>query len=260
MAPETSPPLDARPGMRSLLKAESLKLRRSCAASLPLLLVAVGGVVAAMLKDASASVAASRHADAAAEYVSLCQSAWATVFAPLFVVLRSAAVGQVEFANRGLKHLFVLPVARERIYLAKLLSTFAAAAGATLASLVVSIAVGMAIGAMTAGSLHGFWPQALRSELLMLAGVAALCSVQVAIAVNVASFAAVVSLGVGCTLAGLFGASILRELAVFFPWSMPAALMSAGSGDGPLVWIWIGVLLGLVSYVGARRFRTQRNI
>lgn len=255
-----TPPPDGRGRLARLggaLRAERLKLRRSLAATLVGLVPAVAALVALAVKSLVPVDVHAEPALAARFYLSLCLSNWGLLFVQVHVVLRSAATGQVEFANRGLKHLFALPVSRRTIYAAKALDVAGSACAACLAFFALAVAIGFAQHTLSLQLPAQVWAAAaLQAALLMLATLA-LCSVQVALAVNLASFVAVTGVGFGATLFGLFGQMALGRHALYFPWHMPSAIVNAPADARLGACAWALALVAASSVVGARWFERR---
>ena len=255
-----TPPPDGRGRLARLagaLRAERLKLRRSFAATLVVLAPAVAALLALALKN---MVPGDAHADPALVarlYLSLCLSTWGLLFVQVHAVLRSAATGQVEFANRGLKHLFALPVSRRAIYAAKALDVAGSALAACLLFFALAVAIGFAQGTLSRQLPAQVWTAAaLQAALLMLATLA-LCSVQVALSVNLASFVAVTCVGFAATLFGFFGQVAFGGYILYFPWHMPSAIVNAPPDARLAACAWALALIAASSVIGARCFERR---
>lgn len=254
-----TPPADHRATLAGALRAERIKLRRSFAVTLVLIVPGVASLITAALKHL---ISVNPHApeQAASAYVVLCLSIWGMLFGQMHVILRCAAAGQVEFANRGLKHLFALPVSRRTIYTAKALMAAASVTAAMLVYLGLATIIGFAQGLLTFQTPTQLWSDAALQVALALLAMLALCSLHLALSVNLASFAAVTGLGFACTLFSFSGQQAFDHLAVYVPWCMPATISRVPQATQTLAAVWAIGLIAISCLVGVRLFERRTSL
>jgi lantibiotic transport system permease protein len=240
-----------------VLSAESLKLRGTLA--LWMCLIAPGLVVAVfvlqMLVINLGKGPTSAPHEAWLSFVQGVLALWAFLMLPLFVTLEAALLGALEHGNHQWKHLLALAVPRQHHYLAK---WFALIGLLLLASIALMLCVlgGWALQfSRPAVGIAGSPP--LRLIVTHVAAIAAaallIVSLHTWMALRWKSFTAVVSVGMGATVAGfLIGQS--KDFGYLFPWTMPMHTL-AGDGARMALLVVAGLISGaLVTIVGIMDF------
>lgn len=243
-----------------LVRAEHIKLRRTFAGHLWWVVAALGAACSLGLTFAVPESAKAKGADPAMEFVSVSVKLWAALFLPLLAVMRCAAAGQVEFANRGLKHLFALPVPRTRVFVAKAVSAGIALTSASALFFLLTALAGLQRGVLSPDLAQAAWAEgAGRAAAILWAGLA-LAAMQVAISANVASYAAVVSLGIGLLVLSMAAGPLLGALSIYYPWSIASTVATLPlSATQPLL-VWGGGLIALSLAAGAAVFRRRQAL
>jgi len=186
--------------------------------------------------------------------VTLCLRIWGGLLVPLFVLLSCAACGQIEFANRGLKRIFALPVSRRRVYAAKLASSAGSAILATVAFYLAALVVGVLSGVIVTAADHADIVEATSRAGLVLSGAILLSALHLALSVNLSSYSAVISGGIAAMLVGFFLLPQLGRYAVYFPWSLSISATVPGPLPVLPLLVWMLVLGSGASVLGAHAF------
>lgn len=152
---------------------------------------------------------------------------WAYFMLPMTVTALTLLMAQMEHAPKAWNHLFALPIARWRLFLAKALTACALIAAMSLALLPLLAASGLA--ARWANSAIGLaGPPDAGATLLLLgrmAGGALLMIVlQLWVALRFASFVPPLVLGIGGTLVAV--AATAARQGIYFPWLLPVNALS----------------------------------
>lgn len=148
---------------------------------------------------------------------------WALFLAPMVIAAFTALTAQIEHRGHGWDHLLALPIARWRVFAAKIVVTFAAVFLMTL--LVFGFAIlgtllGGTIGqGVPEGSLP--WAKLAQHGLLMIASMATLVAIQLWVALRFANFVVPLVVGIGGTLVALAVMITRTQQVDWFPWVLP---------------------------------------
>lgn len=150
---------------------------------------------------------------------------WALLMLPLFITLETALLAQMEHKQSNWKLLYVQPVPRWAIYVAKYL----------LGWLLLAVSSGVLLGLMlaTGYGLFMFYPayrfdapfplwDTLRNLLIVGASAALLLALHTWISLRWSSFVVPVAVGIVATVAGIFVFG--SEYVYWYPWTIPGAL------------------------------------
>lgn len=148
---------------------------------------------------------------------------WCLFLAPMVVAAFTALMGQIEHRGRGWDHLLALPIARWRIYAAKIAVIF-------IVSLLMTLLV---VGFTTLGTFVGGafgagiprdpfpWRDLARQTLLIFGSMMALIAIQSWIALRFANFVIPLMAGIGGTLVAMAVMMTRTQQAEWFPWVLP---------------------------------------
>jgi hypothetical protein len=236
-------------GFVRCLTAEALKLRRTVALAVALLLPAAPPLLFLVYVLQRGNLSYPEGVSAMAWTFQGALSLWGTFLLAPFAALETSLVAGLEHQNRGFKHLLALPVPRIAVYGAKLVTA--------------AVLVGIASALLWVYTLLALWglgrlrpdagfsgPLPILDTLVVTALVAASSSVLLAVHAWVAlrwpSFALNVALALGALVVGV----VLTEsrLIWFYPWALPGAVQNVAV---PLVFGWgtrgTAASLGLVT-------------
>jgi hypothetical protein len=230
------------------LYAEALKNKRTLA----MVLVVVGPAVLTFLEVAVGFQYGKRMytpgEDSWFKLVDHYMIMWALLMLPLFITLVAGLLGNLEHGNKTWKQLFVLPVPRWAVYMAKQLS------GMALIGLSHAVAVGMVVlaGLIMRVMLPelGFdapIPWGLISKGMLLSFLASwlLISLHTWISMRFSSFVLAMIIGISGTIAGVL--VIGRDLSNYYPWTLPGMVGIGYMQQDPyLTPLILGVVGGLV--------------
>ena len=251
--------------MRTVIRAlwaEVLKLRRTLALRLaivaPLALIALDGVVAYQRGPASFRGAGNVWYQTMHEvfYFS------SIMMLPLFIALQATLVAEVEHGSAGWKHLYVLPIPRRAVYVAKQVAALALIGLSVGLLAAFTVPAGLVLQALKPEM--GFEPLVPWGRLLAYVGGLFLSSwlmlaLHTWVGVRWRGF--VLPLGVG--ILGTFLALVVGDTGFgrVFPWSLPQAVAEALSG-GVFAWRTVawGVLGGIVVMLFGCRAVTRREV
>jgi lantibiotic transport system permease protein len=178
---------------------------------------------------------------------------WLVLTLVAYISLETALLGNSEHGERTLKALFVQPVPRWWIYLAKLLVGAGLLALSTLTLVLATVLVGAAVEAMLPGTGYAFqsfpWDELVRPALNAFVLALAALALHTWIGMRFRSFIATLSVGMIATVVNFL--VILsqkgQEWGWWLPWTLPLNAhpnMSLGHlEDG--MWISLGVALAL---------------
>lgn len=148
---------------------------------------------------------------------------WCLFLAPMVVAAFTTLMGQIEHRGRGWDHLMALPIARWRIFAAKILIIFATTIFMTL--LVIGFTV---LGTLVGGALGPGLPEEnfpldglIEKTILIFLSMATLVAVQSWVAYRFANFVIPLAVGIGGTLVAISVAMTRTEQANLFPWVWP---------------------------------------
>jgi hypothetical protein len=210
-------------GFLGCLGVEALKLKRTTALALAVLLPAATAGMFLVFILQNGDTSSSRGANPAVGIVLGLVGLWAIFILPIFAAIETSLLAAIEHQNRGWKHLFALPPARRSLFAAKF------AAAALLVAIAHTLLFGYTLVVLwavsklqpSAGS-SGPIPVVASLVIVAVCAVSSLFMVGVhtAISLRWPSFA----LNVGIALSGLlFALGMLdSRLGQCFPWSLPA--------------------------------------
>ena len=142
---------------------------------------------------------------------------------PMTVATFAALMAQIEHRAAGWNHLLALPIARWRVFAAKLAVALLAAAAMTALLL-----AGAWLGATLGGAVSGRpavgnmpWARLARVVPMLLACTSLLTVLQLWIALRFASFVVPLGVGIAGTLIALSVAITHTDRAQWFPWVLP---------------------------------------
>lgn len=210
-----------------LLATEVRKLRRTLALGLAL---AAPSVVVALYFLYLLNVAPGRwprDGQAWLKFTHMCLGLWSFLMLPLFICLVTALLNGVEHGNHQWKHLFAMPVARWRVYLAKLAVALTLVAASTLLLLPLLVSGGWAAQAVRPWLGFGAVPLAAMAALLAKTLLASALLVAVHHQVSFRWPSMTLALGFGIT--GTVGSFVVvnsERWGRYFPWSMPTRVSS----------------------------------
>lgn len=148
---------------------------------------------------------------------------WALFLAPMVIAAFTALTAQIEHKGQGWDHLLALPIARWRIFAAKIVVTFAAVVAMTV--LVLGFA---SLGTLVGGALgpglprEAFpWAKLVEQGALMIASITTLAAIQLWVALRFANFVVPLVVGIGGTLVALAVMITRTQQAEWFPWVLP---------------------------------------
>ncbi|MEM8964169.1 MAG: ABC transporter permease [Acidobacteriota bacterium] len=172
---------------------------------------------------------------------------FAGVVLPLWVAAITAQVAAIEHRSRGFKHLFVLPVARWRLYLGKQIVGW---------GLCLVVMLGLAVALLVAGSILGW----LRPELgfdafpelaPLLVGAFGttlasgfLIAIHTWVALVRSDLMTPIALGFVATISVVALGAFDADLVVFHPWAYPTQWVKSLDGTIELVWPLVGAATG----------------
>lgn len=170
---------------------------------------------------------------------------WAYFMLPMTITALTLLMAQMEHAPKAWNHLFALPIARWRLFAAKLLTCCGLVAAMSLALLPLLVASGLA--ARWAQPSIGLTGLPDIGQALALLGRMAACALlmlvlQLWVALRFASFVPPLVLGIGGTFVAVAATSARQG--IYFPWLLP---VSALSTDDHAAFAWqLGFFGGLV--------------
>ena len=148
---------------------------------------------------------------------------WALFLAPMVIAAFTALTAQLEHRGHGWDHLLALPIARWRIFAAKIIVTFATVVGMTV--LVLGFA---SLGTLLGGAMgpgvpqEAFpWAKLVQQGALMIASMTTLVAIQLWIALRFANFVVPLVVGIGGTLVAMAVMMTRTQQAEWFPWVLP---------------------------------------
>ncbi len=154
---------------------------------------------------------------------------WALFLGPMVIAAFTALTAQIEHRGRGWDHILALPVARWRIFVAKIVVVFA-----VLVVMTALVVVCAALGTLAGGAMGGGvpvetfpWNNLLETSLLVMAAMTTLVAIQIWASLRFASFVVPLVVGIGGTLVGLAVLITGTQKAEWFPWVLPFNAMVA---------------------------------
>lgn len=185
---------------------------------------------------------------------------WALFLAPMVIAAFTALTAQIEHRGRGWDHLLALPIARWRIFAAKIVVTFVAVALMTM--LVLGFA---SLGTWLGGAMgpgvpeEAFpWAKLVWKGALMIASMTTLVAIQLWVALRFANFVVPLVVGIGGTLVALAVMMTRTQQADWFPWVLPFNTLVAPNPEryamGGLV-LGLAILAVMVPVLARHQFR-----
>jgi hypothetical protein len=230
--------------------AETLKLRRTLALALALLLPAAPPLLLFVFVLQRGSQSFPEGVSAMAWTFQGALSIWCTFLLAPFAAIETSLLAGIEHHNRGFKHLMALPVPRGAVYGAKLVAALALLGIGTACFFLFTLLAlwGLAQLRPDAGFV-GSLP--IREMLAVTASTGAASLLPLAVHAFVALRWPSFALNVGLAMAALLGSLVLVDsrLIWFYPWSLPTALQNVAV---PLAFDWgVRATPGAVTAVAA---------
>lgn len=223
--------------MITLLRTEFEKLRGSLALLLACVAPALPGLLVMlglMSKEGPASWSDSYK---------LAMPLWALFLGPMVIAAFTALMAQLEHRGRGWDHILALPIAKWRLFLAKLVIVFA-----FIVFMTWLVVLCTAMGTLAGGAIGGGvpaepfpWRSLLKTSSLVVASMATLVIIQFWVAVRFSSFVVPLVVGIGGTLVGLAVLITGTQRAEWFPWVLP---FNAIASPEPLAYAFAGLIGG----------------
>lgn len=232
--------MTATAGLPALVGIELFKLRRSLAL---LLCVAAPSAVTLL---AFLIALDGKKALLWAMYVPGVAAMWAYFMLPMTVTALTLLMAQMEHAPKAWNHLFALPIARWRLFLAKLLTVCGLVTAMSLALLPLLVASGSGARWLRPATGLAGLPD-LSEALVLLARIAAGALLMIVIhlwaALRFASFVPPLVLGIGGTFVAV--AATTARQGIYFPWLLPVNALS--SDDRAAFALELGIAGGVIA-------------
>lgn len=177
---------------------------------------------------------------------------WSLLMLPLFITLETALLAALEHNQKNLKTLYVQPLPRWSIYLAKLIANFSLI-GLSMLVIILFMFIG--------GKFFGYFfpnfnfnqPFPLGWELKAVAEIFIASCFMIAfhtwVSMRWPSFVIASACGIACTVAGLFVFG--SDQSYFFPWTIPGLLATHNPFDPKYLYsMWVALGAGIVA-IGA---------
>ncbi|QWC55732.1 hypothetical protein F7D01_00325 [Erythrobacter sp. 3-20A1M] len=185
---------------------------------------------------------------------------WALFLAPMVIAAFTALTAQIEHRGHGWDHLLALPIARWRIFVAKIIVTLAAVILMTALVLAFASLGTWLGGAMGPGLPKEPFPLSRLAQkgALMTASMTILVGLQLWVSLRFANFVVPLIFGIGGTLVALAVMISRRQQAEWFPWVLayntliqptPERYAMAGLVVG------IAILVAMVPMLARHQFR-----
>lgn len=177
-------------------------------------------------------------------FTRMCVGLWSFLMLPLYIALQTALLNGVEHGNHQWKHLFAMPVARWRVYLAKLIASSVLVALSFALLFLLLLPAGAVAQALRPWMGFGGVPAAGMAALVFKPFGAS--AILLAAHHLISSRTGSMTLALGTGVAGTVAAFVVVNSARwgrFFPWAMP---MRVASGMDPMA----GLIM-TVSILGA---------
>jgi len=172
---------------------------------------------------------------------------WAFMMLPLFVTLESALVANLEHAHHNWKLLYVQPVSRWAVYIAKWIVNVMLVALSMLILLGFMLLGGNIIHLVYPEYLFeaGFpWSSTIQQLALVFAASLSIISVHVWVSMRWSSFVVACATGVGATIAAVFAFG--SDYAIYYPWTIPGMLATGATGTEMTICLIIGLGMGIL--------------
>ena len=184
---------------------------------------------------------------------------WCLFLEPMVIAAFTALVGQIEHRGGGWDHLLTLPIARWRIFAAKILVILIASLVMTL--LVICFTI---LGTIFGGALGSAvpleplpWRDLARKTALIFASTMALIAIQSWIALRFSNFVVPLVVGIGGTLVAMAVMMTRTQQADWFPWVLPFNVLIA---PDPVPYAVAGLIGGCLIFVAMMLDLTCREI
>lgn len=185
---------------------------------------------------------------------------WALFLAPMVIAAFTALTAQIEHRGHGWDHLLALPIARWRIFAAKIIVTLAAVVVMTV--LVLGFAsLGTLLGGMLGPGAprEAFpWAKLIEQGALMSGSMTTLVALQLWVALRFGNFVVPLVVGIGGTLVALAVMITRTQQAEWFPWVLPFnTLVTPTPEQYALAGLVIGlaILAAMVPVMARHQFR-----
>ncbi len=175
---------------------------------------------------------------------------WCLVVLPVMAALVSAQVAAIEHRNRGLQHIFALPLSRWRFYCGKFAVVFLLITASFLLLGIGVLLTGSILGALRPELAFGPipWPEIVQTYSRALLACPFFLSIQLWVALMRKDFIAPIGLAVIALILVMALRSLGSEWDLYHPWAYPALAIAAetqGQGQG-LIWPTLGTLGALL--------------
>jgi hypothetical protein len=243
------------------LAAESLKLRRTLALRLAFLAPLLIVFLESLLFYQRGEKLVTSGTDMWSLFTKNNLVLWGLLMAPLFVTLQTALLADLEHRHRNWEHLLALPLSRVAIYGAKQAMALALIGLSTPVIWVGIMLAGLGLRMLRPGI--GFeapvplWP-ILRFALLSYFCSWLIIALHTWIAIRWPGFVKALGVGVAATVVGVV--VVQSEHALYYPWTLPAAVTRAAILDGRLHYaaMVVGSVGGaLIATLGCLDFRRR---
>jgi ABC-2 type transport system permease protein len=152
---------------------------------------------------------------------------WAFFLLPMAVTAFATLLGNIEHRSGMWDHWLALPIARWRIFAAKIVVALLAMASMTALmvgfTLLAGAIGGEMIGRAPAGPVG--WAAIARSAILITASAACFTSLQLWVALRFRNFVVPLAFGIGGTLIAIAVTITRSTLADYFPWVLPVRIL-----------------------------------
>lgn len=185
---------------------------------------------------------------------------WALFLAPMVIAAFAALTAQIEHGGKGWDHLLALPIARWRIFAAKIGVMFTAVVLMTILVLFFVVCGTWLGGAMGQGvPTEAFpWARLGNQVMLMIASMTTLVAIQQWIALRFANFVVPLVVGIGGTLVALAVMMTGTQQADWFPWVLPFKALIAPTPERYAVaglTAGLALLVAMVPLLAKHQFR-----
>ena len=215
------------------LEAEILKLKRttilwsSLVTPLVIVLFMFFGVILKFSSNSGTNITT----NAWVWFTNLIFSFWALLMLPLYIVLETALLGQLEHSEKLWKHLYVLPIPRSSLYESKLIIGSSLVIVSNIILGISTILAGMSLSYIRPNlGFKGNIPFINISQFLLLSFIASFMIIAIQIWLSLRWQNVTISIGIGmiATVIGQFLAQSSNWTRIF-PWSFPGLILSGDS-------------------------------
>ena len=252
------------------LRAERLKLRRSLALALTLLIplaIVILQFCEILDQGPQAGLFAGDDEPLWQAHLNMVLNWWSLLILPLFATLATALIAAVDHSNNQWKQLYALPVPRGAIYAAKMavgLGLVLLSIGAVLVYTLVSGALLNVIFPDTPLGWDIPWLDMVRLSAILFASSWLLVAIHTWVSMRWSSFVVPSAFGIVATMAGII--VIQSKYAPYYPWTLPTMALltqireAASRGVSLTSLLALGLLGGVVLWPLASWRVTRRDV